>query len=1263
MKNNLLFLGCIIAVALHTGQAQIAITDSFSDGNFTANPAWIGDTSHFQISAGQLQLNRPNPQTDTSVLALSSPIADSARWRFQFRFTQNLTSSNYARIYLLSDKPQLRQPLRGYFIEMSASSADELKLIRQDGLQENVLIRSANGYLGGSLINVRVEVTRDKNQQWTLRADTGTVINPLQTIGTAVDSTHRISRYFGLFCRYTTTRADQFFFDNFNLTGLPFQDNIAPELTGLSATHADSLQLQFNEPLDSLSAVTLAHYSVGRGVGPPIAARHAPGSQRVQLHFATTWQSGLSYPLSLSNVRDTAGNALSALDTFTVSAQPPHLQRVNITDSLTLQVFFNKDVSSTTAGNAANFQLVPGITIASANVQSARTTELQLATPLPPQGNFELIARQIEDDFGFVMNDTLNFNAGQLQIFEDFSDGNFTANPPWQGDTADYVVNTREQLQLQAATVAPRYLSTPSPIMQDASWQMDVKLDFNPSSQNLAKVYLASEDSVLTGAVNGYYLLIGGSDDEVSLFRQDGTSERALIRSAANLVDVDPVEITCRVTRSAQARWQLWVRSAPGAPFVSMGSAVDSTYRSSLYFGLRSEFSSTRADKMFFDNIQITGLPFTDKVPPRLDSLQVLSDTALRLVFSESLTRATAQNSALYSLSPVIGNPAAARQDSSRPAQVTLFLSSPLQNRTSYTLSVNGLSDRFGNAASLSRTFTFLRARPGDVVINELMPDPNPVVGLPPQVLPEREYLELYNASGVDINLQGFFLQAGSSEATLPAYRLPADSLLVLVAEGTEGDFADSLPLLPVDISATALLNGGTTVSLFSPEGGLINTVSYQSAWYDNADKRSGGWSLERIDPGNFCGSGNNWRGSESPLGGTPGAENSVRAPNPDTVAPALQQIRLLNDRQVSLLLSEFTEAEVLANPATYGLEPKLTIDSVTLQQPDLLRVNLHFAQAISPGVIYKIWLQNPPSDCAGNHLLPDTLRFALPEIPDSGDVVINEILFNPASGGSDFVELYNLSDKVLDLRNLRLANWNAQAGAPENIVELNSAGELLFPGQYVALSADIAFLEELYVIKAPENLVETANSLPSMNDDEGSIALLTSNFITLDYVQYQDDWHLSVLRDKEGVSLERLDFSAPGNDNNNWQSAAQSAGFATPGYRNSHQRLVSASRGQLSLEPRVFSPNQDGFRDLLHINYAFARANHIASVFIFNTNGVLIKEIANSVNLAREGFFTWDGTNLNGQRLGSGVYIVVVEYFNENGSQAVIKETCVLSL
>ncbi|MCR5115413.1 MAG: hypothetical protein K6A95_07020, partial [Bacteroidales bacterium] len=45
------------------------------------------------------------------------------------------------------------------------------------------------------------------------------------------------------------------------------------------------------------------------------------------------------------------------------------------------------------------------------------------------------------------------------QVFDDFSDGDLTANPAWIGDTAQFCINAQRQLQLDAADGGNAYLS------------------------------------------------------------------------------------------------------------------------------------------------------------------------------------------------------------------------------------------------------------------------------------------------------------------------------------------------------------------------------------------------------------------------------------------------------------------------------------------------------------------------------------------------------------------------------------------------------------------------------------------------------------------------------------------------------------------------------------------------------------------------------------------------------------------------------------
>ena len=73
-------------------------------------------------------------------------------------------------------------------------------------------------------------------------------------------------------------------------------------------------------------------------------------------------------------------------------------------------------------------------------------------------------------------------------------------------------------------------------------------------------------------------------------------------------------------------------------------------------------------------------------------------------------------------------------------------------------------------------------------------------------------------------------------------------------------------------------------------------------------------------------------------------------------------------------------------------------------------------------------------SDCSGNAISTEnSARFGTASLADSFDVVINEILFNPRSNGVDYVEIYNNSKKIIDLKNIYIANRNT-AGAISSI-------------------------------------------------------------------------------------------------------------------------------------------------------------------------------------------------------------------------------------
>ncbi len=141
------------------------------------------------------------------------------------------------------------------------------------------------------------------------------------------------------------------------------------------------------------------------------------------------------------------------------------------------------------------------------------------------------------------------------QFTDDFSDGDFTANPAWTGDVNKFLVNGDGQLQLNAPSeTGTAYLSTPSTAIKDAVWEFWVKLNFTPSTSNYARFYLLSDNADLTASLNGYFLRIGygsGTNKELNLYRQNGSSSVRLTENPAFLGGLEPVDVKIKVTRSA----------------------------------------------------------------------------------------------------------------------------------------------------------------------------------------------------------------------------------------------------------------------------------------------------------------------------------------------------------------------------------------------------------------------------------------------------------------------------------------------------------------------------------------------------------------------------------------------------------------------------------------------------------------------------------------------------------------------------------------
>ena len=255
------------------------------------------------------------------------------------------------------------------------------------------------------------------------------------------------------------------------------------------------------------------------------------------------------------------------------------------------------------------------------------------------------------------------------------------------------------------------------------------------------------------------------------------------------------------------------------------------------------------------------------------------------------------------------------------------------------------------------------------------------------------------------------------------------------------------------------------------------------------------------------------------------------------------------------------------------------------------------------------------------------TVSFGLAEPIEGGDLVINELLFNPETGGSDFLEIYNNSNKILNLGGLILANTLSTSS---NAVKTVENDLLILPDSYVVFSPDPLDIAGRYFVENPKNLIE--NSLPTLLDKDGNITIVNPQFDTIDAFNYSEDLHFSLLDDKNGVSLERLDPNASTQNNGNWHSAAASVGFATPTAKNSQFfELTSTIDRVIDFPYTTFSPDEDGFEDILLINYEVDQPGYLLNINIFDSNGRPVKQLIRNELLANSGVLKWDGSDDEG--------------------------------
>jgi len=881
------------------------------------------------------------------------------------------------------------------------------------------------------------------------------------------------------------------------------------------------------------------------------------------------------------------------------------------------------------------------------------------------------------------------------ESFDNYSNEGPPFSPPWYGhiDSVKVITSTSSTTfpkQLLPSlrvfcmgNVNSIYISTPNnrSLSDSTEWGFWARVP-NSTPDNNAKIYLVSDrQDLLDPALSGYYVSLGLSGKKLTLYKQSGGVSTPVINGSGINISASQNHFRVKVKRDIAGNWKMYSdTSAKGAgayfQYQLEGIGFSDDIDTTSWFGMVTKYSTSSTSQTFYFDDFYSGPVVIDTILPTAAISTLKPDVFVK--FSEPVNLVSAMEPLNYcilelpSQSSVPCNPDAVMPVAGKPFEYKLvYNGSPLLEDVLYRLVVKNVQDLSGNVM-LADTFTFAFYEPKsfDVVINEIMADPDPIVNLP-----AAEYVELYNRTDFPLNLEGwkFAYGSGPTVKVLPSVIIQPKGFVIISCANAMEAYGITIPVFTNCTSS--LTNSGTVLILANSSGKMIHTVTYSDLWYKSSIKKAGGWSLEMIDPNNPCGGQENWRDSEDANGGTPGKKNKVTelyAPQPDNIVPQIEHIGVngFTPDRFTVYFSEQLDSLSFANPMKFSV----LLNGVSLGNPASIKPaypSYHYALFKMPaghpvmlhGNIYTLLIADSVRDCVGNMLaLNSSGKFALPEVAEPNDIIINELLSNPPDGGKDYVEIYNLSDKVINLGTLVVATWDSISIPPkiDNPKEISLENRLIFPGEYYCLTTDPAAIRKLYETTNPKGFVKM-ESMPSYNNDNGIVVIGNKSLQVIDKFTYRPGMHFPLIKSTKGVSLERISFRRPTEDPSNWHSASSSVGYGTPAYKNSQYAEFAQSENPFTITPEIFSPDNDGTNDVLGIAYKFDNPGYVANIVIYDSKGRLVRNIAKNALLGTEGVFTWDGVNLNNEKSAIGIYIIFSEVFDLQGNATQYKNTAVL--
>lgn len=513
-----------------------------------------------------------------------------------------------------------------------------------------------------------------------------------------------------------------------------------------------------------------------------------------------------------------------------------------------------------------------------------------------------------------------------------------------------------------------------------------------------------------------------------------------------------------------------------------------------------------------------------------------------------------------------------------------LYLSSNDSNIYSFSYSIENIQSRRGflvNAIfpgdqDTTNNKIYKTIEPGlppqSIVINEIMY--SPVGGEP-------EWIELYNRTNEVINLNGWSI---NDVYTTPSYTfieedvfIEPNSYLVLSRTGDIYNFHRFIPSEVFVLSIPSLNNDVDGVVIKDSRGLQIDSVLFFNQWGG-----TNGYSLERVsvDAGsNFA---TNWGSSFDIEQSTPGRINSLTPKQFDLSVTGLNFNPRFPTEGENVSISAFIKNNGSSDANNFNIEFYIDTDSnnvvdhllstetgLTLVAGDSTNIASTSAiQNLTSKILTAVRVVFTEDEDTLNNYFEKTVEPGFP----GGIILINEVMYNPATNEPEWIEVVNVSGEEINIKNWSVSD--VLTSPTKNFITNDDV--ILQPDEYIVITKDTS----LFNLVHPGVTAKVFGSIfGTLGNTSDGVIIYDFRDGIIDSLFYRSSWG-----GEKGLSLERISLEEATNDSTNWTTSLSPKG-STPGAPNSIGNVPDYNRNDLVINEIMFDPGDDNCEFIEFLN------------------------------------------------------------------------------